>query len=360
MTVTVNANGLSIAHLASNGISTATVPDVCKTPSPGGPVPIPYPNISMSSTLSKGTTTVTADGGNMIAINGSQYSTSSGDEPGTIGGVTSSTFKMESTWITYSFNVKMDGSPVCRLTDKKFQNHKNTVDCAGNIQAPVVGGSGGAPPAPAASPAAPASSPAAPAAPPKPLSVEPFDPVNGEAFNALSSPAEQRAFLTEYAKQVSAQEKAINSLTVDQYLQARAQYYNIGRNPAAKKAQTQFANAFEAMVRDNIYDSLISDSLRAGRTVDPPIAKALEELAAQQAAEIRSGLDALHEPDMVAGGYLKAVPTRMGSSSVNEAIGPSWKGRRVQQMDDWAAIAVKDGHGSSQMNVILGVSGTRR
>ena len=38
------------------------VPDVCKTPSPGGPVPIPYPNIAQSVTLAKGTTTVKADG----------------------------------------------------------------------------------------------------------------------------------------------------------------------------------------------------------------------------------------------------------------------------------------------------------
>ncbi len=139
MTVTISANGLSISHAGSNGISTATIPDVCKTPTPAGPVPMPYPNISMSSSLSDGTKTVVADGGNMIAIKESKYATSSGDEPGTAGGVTSSTFKKESPWITYSFDVKFDGSNVCRLPDKKFQNQKNTVDLGGNVQAPVVG-----------------------------------------------------------------------------------------------------------------------------------------------------------------------------------------------------------------------------
>jgi hypothetical protein len=111
---------------------------VCKTPSPGGPVPIPYPNISQAATLAKGTTTVKADGGMMIAIKGSEFSLSNGDNAGVAGGVKSSTFMKESTWILYSFDVKMDGKNACRFTDKKFQNHENTVDLAGLLQGPVV------------------------------------------------------------------------------------------------------------------------------------------------------------------------------------------------------------------------------
>ena len=73
MPVTVKVNGVlnSLVHKGSNGVSVATLPDVCKTPSPGGSVPIPYPNISQAATLAKGTTTVKADGGMMIAIKGS-------------------------------------------------------------------------------------------------------------------------------------------------------------------------------------------------------------------------------------------------------------------------------------------------
>ena len=127
--VTVKVNGVanSLVHKGSNGISSATIPDVCKTPSPGGPVPIPYPNISQSATLAKGTTTVKADG-MMAAIKGSEFSLSNGDNAGVAGGVKSSTFMKESTWILYSFDVKMDGKNACRLSDKKFQNHENTVD----------------------------------------------------------------------------------------------------------------------------------------------------------------------------------------------------------------------------------------
>ncbi len=140
MPVTVKVNGVanSLVHKGSNGVSVATIPDVCKTPSPGGPVPIPYPNISQSATLAKGTTTVKADGGMMIAVKGSEFSLSNGDNAGVAGGVKSNTFMKESTWILYSFDVKMEGKNACRLTDKKFQNHENTVDIAGVLQTPVT------------------------------------------------------------------------------------------------------------------------------------------------------------------------------------------------------------------------------
>jgi hypothetical protein len=137
MAVTIKVNGMvnTLVHKGSNGFSVATIPDICKTPTPGSPVPIPYPNISQTTTLAKGTKTVKADGGNMIAVKGSEFSLSNGDNPGTMGGVKSSTFMKESTWILYSFDVKMDGRNACRLTDKKFQNHQNTVDLAGETQA---------------------------------------------------------------------------------------------------------------------------------------------------------------------------------------------------------------------------------
>ena len=140
MTVTVKVNGAanSLVHKGSSGISMATIPDVCKTPSPGGPIPIPYPNISQSATLDKGTTTVKADGGMMIAIKGSEFSLSNGDNSGVAGGVKSSRFMKESTWILYSFDVKMDGRNACRLTDKKFQNHENTADLSGLMQRPLT------------------------------------------------------------------------------------------------------------------------------------------------------------------------------------------------------------------------------
>jgi len=130
-TIKVNGAVNALVHKGGSWLSIATLPDVCKTPTPGGPVPIPYPNISQASTLSGGTTTVKVDGGNMAAIKGSKFAISSGDEPGVAGGIKSGTFKRASTWILYSFDVKLDGKNACRFSDKKFQNNENTVDAAG-------------------------------------------------------------------------------------------------------------------------------------------------------------------------------------------------------------------------------------
>lgn len=140
MAVTIHVNGKSnsLVHKGSMGIAKSTLPDVCKTPSPGGPVPIPYPVIvSMSSDLKKGTKTVKVDGKNPAAIKGSEFSRCTGDEPGTAGGVKSSTNMKEATWLLYSFDVKLDGKNACRLSDKMMMNHGNTVCLSGTIQIPV-------------------------------------------------------------------------------------------------------------------------------------------------------------------------------------------------------------------------------
>jgi hypothetical protein len=49
----LTANFLSVVHKTSGGVTIA-FPDVCLTPSPGGPIPIPYPNIGFSSDDSAG------------------------------------------------------------------------------------------------------------------------------------------------------------------------------------------------------------------------------------------------------------------------------------------------------------------
>jgi hypothetical protein len=136
-TIQLNGTNLSLVHKFSNGISTATVPDVCKTPTPGGPVPTPYPNIAQSATLSDGTTTVKGDKA-MAAIKGSKFALSNGDQAGTLGGVKSNVFMKEATWIMYSFDVKLDGSNACRFTDPMYHNAENTVNMGGVVNPPVT------------------------------------------------------------------------------------------------------------------------------------------------------------------------------------------------------------------------------
>jgi len=123
MACTVFANGRGVVHKGSGGMSTV-FPDVCKTPTPGGPVPIPYPNVGMSSNTSDGPSSVEVDG-QMPMVKGAKYSMTSGDEAGTAGGVVSSKFKGEAEFMLYSFDVKFDGKNVCRMGDPLFHNKKN-------------------------------------------------------------------------------------------------------------------------------------------------------------------------------------------------------------------------------------------
>lgn len=132
--LTIIVNSLTLCHKSSEGIAQATLPDVCKTPRSGGPVPIPYPNVARSLHLSKGSKTIQVDGGNMAAIKGSEFSVSTGDEAGTVGGIKSSVNTKEATWLSYSPDVKFEGKNVCRLTDKMLMNHGNTVCLAGEAQ----------------------------------------------------------------------------------------------------------------------------------------------------------------------------------------------------------------------------------
>ena len=124
MADTVFANGRGVVHEQSGGLSTV-FPDVCKTPSPGGPIPIPYPNIGKASDTSKGPKKVKTDGC-MPMVKGAEYRMTSGDEAGTAGGgLISSSTKGAAEFMMYSFDVKFEGKNVCRLGDPLFHNKKN-------------------------------------------------------------------------------------------------------------------------------------------------------------------------------------------------------------------------------------------
>jgi len=120
---TTFANGRGISHKGSGGMS-MVFPDVCKTPSPAGPVPIPYPNIGQASDTSEGPSSVKTDG-QMPMVKGAKYSRSSGDEAGTAGGVLSSVNMNVCEFMLYSFDVKFEGKNVCRLGDPLWHNKKN-------------------------------------------------------------------------------------------------------------------------------------------------------------------------------------------------------------------------------------------
>lgn len=122
---TVFANTLAVVHKGSGTVSMVS-PDVCKTPTPAGSVPIPYPNIGQSADTTAGPTTVTTDG-QMPMTKDAKYMISSGDEAGSAGGVMSGKIKGPCEFMMYSFDVKLEGKNVCRVADPMFHNDKNAM-----------------------------------------------------------------------------------------------------------------------------------------------------------------------------------------------------------------------------------------
>ena len=135
MPVTVGVNNLSVVHKGSNGVTIA-FPDVCKTPTPAGPIPIPYPNIAQASDSDKTAKKVKCDG-EAVCLSDSNFKMSTGDEAGSAMGIASNKIKGKAEFVNYSFDVKFDGKNVPRAFDLMLHNDKNTPPFP-VVQGPVV------------------------------------------------------------------------------------------------------------------------------------------------------------------------------------------------------------------------------
>jgi Domain of unknown function (DUF4150) len=125
MSTTVGVNKLAIVNEDSGG-TTIAFPDVCKTPAPPAPpIPIPYPNIAKSSDTASGSKTVKAEG-KPICLKDSNFSTSTGDEAGSLGGIASNKTKGKAEFVNFSFDVQIEGKNVPRSFDLMLLNDKNT------------------------------------------------------------------------------------------------------------------------------------------------------------------------------------------------------------------------------------------
>ncbi len=131
MSPTITVNGLTLCHKGCGGTATSDLPDICMTPWGKFSIPINYINVAKAEDLVNGSETVKADGGNPIAIKGSKFSKSTGDEPGTDLGIFSFTQLDEAEFLTWSPDVTIEGKPVCRKTDKMFMNKRNSICLAG-------------------------------------------------------------------------------------------------------------------------------------------------------------------------------------------------------------------------------------
>lgn len=99
------------------------LPDVCLTPTPGGPVPMPYPNISMSATALPPTTAMTIIVDGTPALNmTSEIPISNGDEAGVNLGVVSGMIMGPTMYVMGSESLMLEGVPAVKLTSETGQN----------------------------------------------------------------------------------------------------------------------------------------------------------------------------------------------------------------------------------------------
>ncbi len=99
------------ASTNGGGTCNNTAPDVCKTPSPGGPVPIPYPNIAQC-TMAVNTAVNVMFSQRPVIHKMSEIPLSSGDEAGTAGGVKSGVFIQKATFTVGASKVTVEGQQV--------------------------------------------------------------------------------------------------------------------------------------------------------------------------------------------------------------------------------------------------------
>ena len=99
-------------------------PDVCLTPTPAGPVPIPYPNIAMGPMAVPNCPNI------LIMCTpahnlGTTIPMTNGDNAGVAMGVASGTVMGPSRHVTGAFTVLFNGMPASRLTSMSIQNSTN-------------------------------------------------------------------------------------------------------------------------------------------------------------------------------------------------------------------------------------------
>ncbi len=111
------------------------MPDVCNTPTPVGPIPIPYPNFGMLNQATKTSKKVKLVGMEAVTLK-SEIPRSMGDEAGTSGGIMSGRNMDKVTFKKGSSKVKVEGQPVIHLTSISAHNGMNANMPAGAQIAP--------------------------------------------------------------------------------------------------------------------------------------------------------------------------------------------------------------------------------
>ncbi|MFO0761961.1 MAG: DUF4150 domain-containing protein [Byssovorax sp.] len=112
-----------VASVSSGHTAVSSGPlDMCKTPTPGGPVPMPYPNVALSATMGPGYTTKTLVIGTPMWTKSGKSALSNGDQPGVALGVVSNKIMGMCAITMASNDVDAEGGGVTRTGDMGNSN----------------------------------------------------------------------------------------------------------------------------------------------------------------------------------------------------------------------------------------------
>lgn len=114
--------------------------DLCQTPTPGGPVPLPYPDTGLPGMAGNTCTSVFVRG--VAALHkASNIAPSNGDQAGSGGGVVSASVMGRVSFAQGSRLVRLQGHPAVRLGDATRHNDGNAVGAVvqpGQIQLSIA------------------------------------------------------------------------------------------------------------------------------------------------------------------------------------------------------------------------------
>lgn len=112
-------------------------PDTCKTPSPGGPVPVPYPNTAMLNQANGGTCSSKVKILNQpVVTKATEVPRTSGDEAGTAGGVVSGQNMGPAGFKMGVATVKVEGNDIINQMKTVGQNGTSANAPAGVLLSP--------------------------------------------------------------------------------------------------------------------------------------------------------------------------------------------------------------------------------
>lgn len=188
----------------------------------------------------------------------------------------------------------------------------------------------------------------------KETAVECFNPVNTDAAKKNAAKLIKEDYpkgsknlsVDEYLKketdwQLTNQQKGLNEMSVEDYINGRKAFNTSGRGSGAPAAKA----------RDDYEASLVSKYRKMFESQGLSVAQA-SKAAKYKSSTIMNEMAALHDPDQIAAGVNKIGDKAVGLKNVNSSIGSQWK-TRVQVLDEAAAKIPVNERNSTSMNAKL-------